>query len=53
MKEVDAKNKKWLPHHIVLEDIVKKRTTVLRLADVKVNVNIDDSVFTEQNLANE
>ncbi|KAB2897384.1 MAG: outer membrane lipoprotein-sorting protein [Kofleriaceae bacterium] len=53
VKEVDARNKKWMPHHIVLEDVVKKRTTVLRLADVKVNVSIDDSVFTEQNLASE
>ncbi len=53
VKEVDPKNKKWLPHHVVLEDVIKKRTTVLRLADVKVNVTIDDTVFTEQNLANE
>jgi outer membrane lipoprotein-sorting protein len=53
VKEVDARNKKWLPHHIVLEDLLKKRTTVLKLGDVKVNVSIDDSVFTEQNLANE
>jgi outer membrane lipoprotein-sorting protein len=53
VKEVDPKNKKWLPHHIVLEDVIKKRTTTLKLGDVKVNVNLDDSLFTEQNLANE
>lgn len=53
VKEVDAKNRKWMPHHVVLEDVIKKRTTVLKLGDVKVNVSIDDTVFTEQNLANE
>jgi outer membrane lipoprotein-sorting protein len=53
VKEVDTKNKKWLPHHIVLEDVLKKRTTTLKLGDVKVNATIDDSVFTEQNLASE
>lgn len=53
VKEVDPKNKKWLPHHIVLEDLIKKRTTTLKLGDVKVNVSLDDTLFTEQNLANE
>ncbi|MBE7454916.1 MAG: outer membrane lipoprotein-sorting protein [Kofleriaceae bacterium] len=53
VKEVDPKAKKWLPHHVTLEDLQKRRTTVLRLADVKVNVSLDDSLFTEQNLASE
>ena len=53
VREVDAKNHKWLPHNIKLEDLQKKRTTVLKLADVKVNATLDDTLFTEQNLANE
>lgn len=53
VKEVDTKAHKWLPHVIQLEDVQKKRVTVLRLSDVKVNVSLDDSLFTEQNLADE
>lgn len=53
VEEVDAKAGKWLPHHVTIEDVQKKRTTVLRLDDVKVNVKLDDTLFTEQNLAND
>jgi outer membrane lipoprotein-sorting protein len=51
--EVDTKAHKWLPHHIQIEDVPGKRTTVLLLSDVKVNVELDDTLFTEQSLANE
>jgi hypothetical protein len=53
VKEVDPKAHKWLPHRIRLEDVQKNRTTDLRLTDVKVNVRLDDTLFTDQNLANE
>lgn len=53
VKEVDPKAHKWLPHHIKLEDVQKDRATILHLTDVKVNVHLDDTLFTEQNLANE
>lgn len=51
--EVDPKAKKWLPHHVTMEDVPGKRVTVLTLADVKVNVKLGDELFTEQSLANE
>lgn len=53
VKEVDTKAHKWLPLHVVLEDVKSKRTTVLQLSDVKTNVTLDDTLFTEQSLANE
>ncbi len=53
VKEVDPKQHKWLPHHLKIEDVPGKRVTVLTLADVKVNVTLDDTLFTEQSLANE
>ncbi len=53
VKEVDTKAHKWLPHHIQLQDVRGKRTTVLELSDVKTGATLDDTLFTEQSLANE
>lgn len=53
VNEVDTKAHKWVPYVIQLEDVPGKRRTLLRLSNVKVDVTLDDSLFTEQTLANE
>jgi hypothetical protein len=53
LREVDKAGKKWVAHHVRMEDVKTGRTTVLQLGEVKANVDIDDSVFTEQNLSTE
>lgn len=53
VSEVDAKAKKWLAHHVTIEDVPGKKVTVLTLGEVKVNGAIGDELFTEQSLANE
>jgi hypothetical protein len=51
--EVDPRAHKWLARHVVIEDVPAKRTTVLDLGDVKVNVPLEDTLFTEQSLSTE
>lgn len=51
VREVDKQ--KWLAHEVKMEDVRDKRVTVLKLSNVKANVDIPDNVFTEQNLATE
>jgi hypothetical protein len=50
---VDRARKKWIAHYLRMEDVRSGRVTVLQLGQVRANVNIDDAVFTEQNLSTE
>ncbi len=51
IKKVDAN--KWLAHSIKMQNLKKGRTTILEFANVKVNQNIPDSTFSDQNLSHE
>jgi outer membrane lipoprotein-sorting protein len=53
VREVDAANHKWLAHRVRMENVPDQRVTVLRIADVKTNVDIADATFTEQTLSSE
>jgi hypothetical protein len=53
VREVDKANKKSIAHHVRMEDLRAGRVSVLQLGEVRANVDIEDSVFTEQNLSTE
>lgn len=53
VREVDKKGKRWLAHTVRVEDVKTGRVTVLQFGDVKTDVDIPDSMFTEQSLATE
>jgi outer membrane lipoprotein-sorting protein len=53
VREVDPVSHKWLAHRVRMENVPEQRVTVLRIADVKTNVDLADSTFTEQALASE
>jgi len=50
IKIIDAKNKKWLAHNLSIMNLKTKEYTRLQFSNVKANVGISDSVFTQQNL---
>ncbi len=50
VKIVDAKNKKWLAHHVEIRNLKSHDYTKLDFSNVKVNSGIPDSIFTQQNL---
>ena len=53
VREVDRAAKKWIAHNVRMEDLRAGRVSVLQLGEVRANVDIEDSVFTEQNLSTE
>ncbi len=53
VREVDRANRKFLAHQIRVEDVKTKRVTILQLGEVKTNVDIPDTTFSEQNLISE
>jgi outer membrane lipoprotein-sorting protein len=53
IKKVDPVNNKWLAYDIKMENVKNGRNTRLEFKDVKVNQDIKDSVFSEQNLSRE
>ena len=49
-KIIDQKNKKWLSHKLYITNLKTKEYTRLQFSNVKANLGISDSVFTQQNL---
>ena len=47
---VDTGRKKWLAHHLRMENVQSGKTTVLDFSGVRVDTGIKDSTFTPQNL---
>ena len=52
-KLVDPLKKKWLSHRLKIENVKNGRSTLLQFVEVKVNQGIQESVFTQRNLARE
>ncbi len=50
IKIIDSARKKWLAHHLQMENVQNGKTTVLDFSGVKVNTGIKESTFTPQNL---
>jgi hypothetical protein len=50
IKIVDPAKKKWLAHHLRMDNVQNGKFTVLDFSAVKVNTGIKDAVFTPQNL---
>lgn len=53
IKKVDPANNKWLAYDIKMDNLKNGKSTELSLKDVKVNHDIKDSTFSEQNLGRE
>jgi len=53
IKKVDVKENKWLAHQIKMENLKSGRATLLQFDEVKVNQDIQDSIFSVQNLSRE
>jgi outer membrane lipoprotein-sorting protein len=53
IKEIDSINKKWLAHHLKMENLKTGRVTEFIFSDVKANKGIDDATFSQQNLSKE
>ncbi len=53
IKEIDPVNKKWLAHYLRMDNLKTGRFTTFTLTEVKVNKNITDAIFTQQNLSRE
>jgi outer membrane lipoprotein-sorting protein len=53
IKQVDPKEHKWLAYDIRMDNVKNGRSTTLEFRDVKVNKDIKDSTFSEQNLSRE
>lgn len=53
IKETDPVQKKWLAHHLTMENLKTKRSTTFVFSQVKPNSPIADAVFTQQNLSKE
>lgn len=51
IKVVDAAQKKWMAHSLRIENTKNGHFTLLQFRQVKVNQGIEDSIFTNQNLA--
>ena len=53
IKEVDPSHRKWMAHHVRIENAKSNKFTTLQFSAVKVNSGIPDSTFTVQNLSRE
>ena len=40
----------WVADEVSMKDVTKKHKTTLKMSDIKVNTNLDDSIFTLENL---
>ncbi|MCC6278244.1 MAG: outer membrane lipoprotein-sorting protein [Oligoflexia bacterium] len=53
IEKVDAAKNKWMALHLKMTNAKTKKFTDLKFSNVKVNVGIQDSVFTNQSLQKE
>jgi uncharacterized protein len=53
IKEVDTTAHKWYTHALRVEDLIAKRTTTLKLEQLKANTGLSAQLFTAANLARE
>jgi predicted RNA binding protein YcfA (HicA-like mRNA interferase family) len=42
----------WTETEVIMEDLKKKHKTILKINNIVYNTNIDDNIFTRQNLGN-
>ncbi len=51
--EIDTKQHKWLALTLKMDDIPAKKTSIVKLSNVKANHKLENTLFTEQSLSNE
>ena len=51
--EVDTEAHKWLALTIRMDDVIKKKSSIVKLTNVEVNQKLASTLFTEQSLKNE